>query len=64
MEDVVHEYEIQNRKMEEVLELQTTPSNVSVFLERVAQGSHVEDYQATSPMVSPVLVLTELHYKQ
>jgi hypothetical protein len=64
MADVVREYEIQDTKLGQVLELQTTPTNVSVSLEHVAQGTHVEDYQATSPVVSPVLVLTEMHYKQ
>jgi hypothetical protein len=60
---VVQVHEIQNGMLLWILELQLTPS-VSVSPEGVAQESHVEDFQATSPVACHVQVLTVLCCKQ
>jgi len=45
-----HEIQIGKKLLWYMLESQLSPSNVSVSLEVVAQESHVEDFQATSPV--------------
>jgi hypothetical protein len=63
MADAVQQHEIQNGMLLWTLELQLT-LNVSASPEDVVQESHVEDFQATSPVACHVQVLTVLCYKQ
>jgi hypothetical protein len=60
MADVVYGQEIQNEKQWQILEFLLTLLYASVSLDGEAQEIHVEDDQATSP----VLVLTDLCYNQ
>jgi hypothetical protein len=64
MADVVQGHEIQNEMLTWILGLQLTPPNVSVSPKDVVQESHVEDFQATSPVACHIQVLTVLCYKQ